>query len=88
MQKLIYKKDVDMRLVGKRTMGRIWMDISSVNMRFMDNGFVDSPFVEKEINGHEKHGRHVNRMLQERQHRLNLDHLISVILANGSILSI
>ena len=58
-----------MRLVGKRTMGRIWMDTSLVDMKFMDDSFMDSPFVDKEIVGHEKHGRHVNQMLQER-HRL------------------
>ncbi|KAF2534264.1 hypothetical protein F2Q70_00032124 [Brassica cretica] len=50
-------------------MGRRWMDTSLVDMKFMDDSFVDSPFVDKEIVGHEKHGRHVNQMLQER-HRL------------------
>ena len=42
------------------------MDTSLVEMKFMDGSFVDSPFVDKEIVGHEKHGRHVNQMLQER----------------------
>ena len=46
------------------------MDTSLVDMKFMDDSFVDSPFVDKEIVGHEKHGRHVNQMLQER-HRLS-----------------